>query len=181
MHYRTLSLETVVATTIAARASEAGPGSPGGHVAAPFPWGRGEAREGSQCCSGTWQLFWSQWVKPRKWEQNPPRSPLVHFTLVDSWCRVLGFKAKTKTWGFESLFKRYSKDRPHLLKERRATGLLIGVWVCSALQEFKFCTLEEGNVFVQKPWIMVLLLKWPARWDPAGTEFGDLFSILFLI
>lgn len=76
---------------------------------------------------------------------------------------VLRFKTTTKTLGFARLFKRYSKDRPRLLKERRATGLLIGVWVCSALQEFKLSTVKEGNVFVQKPWIMVLLLKWPAR------------------
>lgn len=86
--------------------------------------------------------------------ENPP--------ILPWWtphCRVWGLKKGPKTLGFASLFKRHSKNWPHLWKERRAPGLLIGMWVFSALQELKLSTREEGNVFVQKPLVVVLLLK----------------------
>ena len=154
MHYRTLSLETVVAataattstTTAAGRASsDTRRGSPGGHVAVPFPWGEGRGQRGPSTAQGRWPTP----LKLVSSIQNPPQSPcILPWWTPDS--RVFWFKKKKKkVVGFSRLFKRYSKDRL-TEQERRATGLLMGVWVCSALQEFN-STLEEGNVFVEKP------------------------------
>lgn len=101
--------------------------------------GRGEARRGPSTVGKVVNILEAGGLN---------RNPNLPSFILPWWtpdCRDFGLKKerkgkekKKKGLGFSRLFKRYSKDRLHLLsEERRATGLLMGVWVCSALQEFK--------------------------------------------
>lgn len=168
MHYRTFVSRDSgrrrfhPAVLPAARASaDSGPGSPGNqYVAAPFPWG-GRGQKGPS-------TVWESGQHPLRLS-GLSRNPNLPSFILPWWtpdCRDFGLKKgkrkKKKVWAFQGYLKGTQKTDFTYWARRGEPQVINGCVGVQCLTEFKLYPWRRKCV-VQKPWIMVLLLKWPAR------------------